>query len=209
MDPSNPSCKATNTIAAPATAPLLSEPFELSDSSEGSKEPPQQQNNLTDAAKLLSVSKIVKVSVSKMSNDKVDFDEVQTTPSEANTKLNLNAESMDCDILVSKSDLSDVSSVGSNTEIFNSFVFVGNHIRENALESPGLFDIGTGAQNLKADHFNEVDGYDAVDKNSSQTLPCDGDESFSLVPDCTITGSIENVSNDNEHFDLFEGELNI
>jgi hypothetical protein len=93
--------------------------------------------------------------------------------------------------------------VGSNTENFNSFVFVGNHIRENALESPGLFDIGTGAQNPKADHFNEVDGYDAIIKNTSQTLPCDGNESFSLVPDCTITGIIENESNDNEHFDLF------
>ena len=86
---------------------------------------------------------------------------------------------------------------------------VGNHIRENALETTGLFDMGTGVQNPKADHFNEVDGYDAVNENSSQTSRSDGDESFSLVTDCTITGSTENISNDNEHFDLVEGELHI
>jgi hypothetical protein len=208
VDLSNPSCNATNTLEAPATAPLLSEAFEPADSSEGSKEPPQKQNSLMDLANL-SVSKIVDVSVSKMRNDKVDFDGVQTTPSEAKTKLNLNAESIDCDTLVRKSDLLDVSSVGSNTENFNSFACVGNHILENALETTGLFDMGTGVQNPKADHFNEVDGYDAVNENSSQTLCSDGDESFSLVTDCTITGSTENISNDNEHFDLVEGELHI
>ncbi len=202
MDPSHLSCSATDTIESPSTAPILS------DSSKGLKEPPQQQQQLTDVAKL-SVSKIVDVSVLKMSNDKVNFDEVQTTPSEVNTKVNFNAELIDCDNLVSKSVLLDAFLEGSNTENFNSVVVVGNLIRESALETSGVLDIGTGVQNPKADHFSEVGGFVKVNEISSQTYSCDGDGSFSLVTDSTNTGGIEDVSNGSEHFDLVEGEFHI
>jgi hypothetical protein len=229
VDLSDLPCNAVTTPQKNSTAtPQQSGTFEPYGSLESQEEPIklQKQHNLlipesllrsqTSAAKC-SVDKIIDVCVSKMSDDKVDFDEVQggiqkiilaltslfdydeVQPAlDVNSKLIFSAESLECGTMVSEPNLLDVSSEGSNTANFNSFVIVGKHIHENSLGSPELVDKFLVKQNPKTDYLDEVEGHGVLKEISSCSSLSGSDGGFSFVNDGMSTSEKKEAVEDNE-----------
>ena len=128
-------------------APWQSETFEPFDSFVLQEEPVQlkkQQNSLlrsqTSAAKC-AVSSVTDDCASKLRDDKVDFSEVQPAL-KVHRKLIFSAESSESVTMVCEPNILDVSSGGSKTANFNSFIIVGKQNYEESLGANELFDIG-------------------------------------------------------------------
>ena len=210
VDLSDLSCNDATSLNTNSTAaPHQSETFEPSGSFESQVDSLQlkkQQNSIITEALLrsqtsaaeCSATKVTDVCASKLSDVKVDFDEVPPA-SEVNSKVFFSAESSECDTIVSEANFLDVSSNGSNSANFNSFVIVGKHIREESLEAPKLVDKEMMEHNPKTDNLDEVESCTFLEKVSSKSsLSGSSDGSFSFVDNGMSNSDTGESVKDNE-----------